>query len=144
MNIVFFHYVLIENHRSARCHAITTDQERDDELLQRPPHHAKVFVLISIILNLKNIEILNTFFLNESRIPAPGRKKKRNTSPQTMDIVLKKDFEILKSKMDALEKNLLRNSRMLELGLNRIHHTIHAHIAMDNPPVKNKNNCVIM
>ena len=144
MNVVFFHYALIENHRSARCHAITTDQERDDELLQRPHHHAKVFVLLSIILNLENIEILNTFFLNESRIPAPGRKRKRNTTHQTMETVLNKEFEELKSKMDAMEKNLLRNSRMLELALNRINHTIHAHIAMDNPAVKNKNNCAIL
>ena len=61
-----------------------------------------------------------------------------------MEIVLNKEFQLLKSKMDELEKNLSRNSRMLELCLNRINHAIHAHIAMDNPPVKNKNNCVIM
>ena len=91
---------------------------------------------------LKMLNFIN--FRIDSRIPASGRKRKRNTRESPTEILLKKEMDVLKSKLDSLNDNVLRQSNIITQGLDQIINAINANVKVDNSAVENKNNCMLM
>ena len=83
-------------------------------------------------------------FLNDSRIPASGSKRRRNTRESSTEIRLQKEIDVLKSKLDSLNDNVLRHSHMITQGLKKIDNAINTNDKLDNSAVENKNSCIVM
>ena len=83
-------------------------------------------------------------FLNDSRIPASERKRRRNTRESPTEIRLNEEIDVLKSKLDSLNDNVLRHSHIITQGLRKIENDINTNDQVDNSAVENKNSCIVM
>ena len=81
----------------------------------------------------------------DSRIPASGRKRRRNTreSPKEMR-KLQKQIVDLKSKLDSLNDNVLNHSHIIVQSLQKINRAINTNLAGENRAVESNNGCIIM